>query len=121
MFIPTECQHCKKEFTAKTTKTRFCSHNCARASYKEKKRNTHIAEAIQKITIKPNQKSAITYKELKDKELLTINETCTLLNITHVTLRRWIKSKRIISSRLGKKHLISRIYIDNLIIQSMDV
>ncbi len=120
MLIPTECKQCRKEFTAKTTKTRFCSHNCARASYKEKKRNSHIAQAIQKVIVKQEPKTIITYQELKDKELLTINETCILLNITHVTLRRWIKSKRIISSRLGKKHLINRIHINDLILQSVE-
>jgi excisionase family DNA binding protein len=85
-----------------------------------RKRNNLITKAAQKVTTKSESKPVITYQELKDKELLTIKETCILLNITHVTLRRWIKSKRVISSRLGKKHLINRIHINDLILQSVD-
>jgi excisionase family DNA binding protein len=115
MEIPAVCEHCRKDFTAKTTKTRFCTLDCARNSYKEKQRNEKIAKAIEKVRTKPESRLVITHSELKDKELLTINEACQLLNITHITLRRWLKSKRITSSRLGKKHLIKRSHIDKLI------
>lgn len=52
---------------------------------------------------------------LAGKELLTITEASALLNITHVTLRRWIKEGRIQSARIGKKHVIKRSHIDELI------
>jgi endogenous inhibitor of DNA gyrase (YacG/DUF329 family) len=32
------CQHCGKEFTARTTKTLYCSHRCNSADYKAKVR-----------------------------------------------------------------------------------
>jgi excisionase family DNA binding protein len=108
MLIPAKCEHCKKEFTAKTTKTRFCTLDCARDAYKDKQRKEKIAKAIEKVNTKSETRLVITHSELKEKELLTINETSQLLNITPVTLRRWIKAERIITSRLGKKHLIKR-------------
>lgn len=115
MLIPAKCEYCKKDFIAKTTKTRFCTLDCARNSYKKNQREEKIAKAIKKVNTKPESRLVITYNELKEKELLTINEACQLLNITHVTLRRWLKAKKITSSRLGKKHLISKSHINNLL------
>jgi excisionase family DNA binding protein len=57
----------------------------------------------------------VNFQELCGKELLTITEASALLNITHATLRRWIKENRVISSRIGKKHLIKREHLDALI------
>jgi excisionase family DNA binding protein len=115
MLIPAKCEYCKKDFIAKTTKTRFCTLDCARDAYKERQRNEKIAQAITTTDKQPTVRLVLPHAELKDKELLTIKETCQLLSITNVTLRRWIKSKRILSSRLGKKHLIKRSHIDELI------
>jgi len=97
------------------TDTECCSPNCSKKYYLEKKKNEKVANAIEKVKIKTEQKLIISYADLRDKELLTIKETCQLLNITDVTLRRWIKAERIITSRLGKKHLIKRSYINELI------
>ena len=50
------CEYCKKEFTAKKTTTRFCSHNCARQSHKERTRNAKIETALaNRSEIKPIQ------------------------------------------------------------------
>ena len=108
------CAYCKKEFLAKKTNTQCCSSNCSKRYYLEKKKNEKIVKAIEKINTKTDSRASITYAELKDKELLTIKDTCKLLNITDVTLRRWIKAEKIITSRLGKKHLIKRSHINEL-------
>jgi excisionase family DNA binding protein len=55
------------------------------------------------------------YTSIKDKEILTIKEACAFLNITHVTLRRWLKAGVIKSSRIGKKHMIKRSHLDKLV------
>ncbi len=115
MHIERICRFCNSKFIARTTKTKYCSHNCSRKAYKqtareEKLENARLeAEYIGKIKIKVN------FTELEAKPLLTINEASAYLNITHVTLRRWIKEKRILSSRIGKKHLIKRQLLDALI------
>src|SRR3979409_1491457 len=36
------CQHCNKVFTAKTTVTKFCSDNCAKANYKKRQKEHKI-------------------------------------------------------------------------------
>jgi excisionase family DNA binding protein len=112
------CEYCKNEFEARTILTRYCSHVCNRKAYRHAEREEKL-----QLAIKSNQqtkpigklKSVVDYSILQNKELLTINETCLLLNITHVTLRRWIKDNIITSSRIGKKHLIRRSHLNHLI------
>ena len=57
----------------------------------------------------------INFQVLATKELLTIAEASAYLNITHVTLRRWINEGRIKSKRIGKKHIIKRSTLDKLV------
>ena len=111
------CEFCKKEFIAKTTRTRFCSHNCARNSHKQKVRNANIASALaRKSVIQASKtKQVADYTEIKKKELLTIQEASKLLNMSVLTLRRWLKAGKITSSRIGKKHLIHRLAINALL------
>ena len=64
----------------------------------------------------PNHKSSIiSYGALNQKDFLTINDCSQLLNITTVTLRRWIKEGIIETKRLGKKHIIKRDDINRLL------
>jgi len=46
---------------------------------------------------------------------LTINDCRQLLNITSVTLRRWIKDGVIETKCVGKKHIIKRESIDSML------
>jgi excisionase family DNA binding protein len=54
------------------------------------------------------------YKQIDDicriqqKEFLTLKEAAFLLNISPLTLRRWILSGRICSIKTGKKHCIKK-------------
>lgn len=111
------CEYCKQEFEAKTIYTRYCSHSCNRKGYKEDQRHKKIHTAIVKEIVKPKARlhTSINYSSIQTKELLTINEACALLNITHVTLRRWLKENVITSSRIGKKHLIKHSEINQLL------
>lgn len=114
------CEFCHQEFEAKTTNTKYCSHACNCKAYDQIKRNEKIeqsnAEVIaRKIIIQQPELTDFTI--LKDKELLTIKDACILLNITHVTLRRWIKSKIITTTRIGKKHIIHRSHLDGILLK----
>lgn len=112
------CECCSKEFIAKTIQTRYCSHSCNNKAYKEAKR----VEKIDAIANKPNptnhpklQSSFINYGNLKEKEFLTISDCSQLLNITTVTLRKWIQDGIIETKRLGKKHIIKRDSINQML------
>lgn len=109
------CDFCNCKFIAKTTKTKFCSNRCSSRSWKYAARQEKLKIAKVESSIAGKIKIAENFPMLTGKELLTITETSALLNITHVTLRRWIKEKRILTSRIGKKHLIKRSHIDELI------
>lgn len=111
------CEYCKQKFEAKTITTKYCSHLCNSRAYKQAKRSNKLNTAIAKEAVKPKAtiKTNIDYSSIETKELLTINETCVLLSITHVTLRRWLKDNIITSSRIGKKHLIKRSEIYQLL------
>jgi excisionase family DNA binding protein len=115
--ITKTCEYCNNEFEAKTVTTRYCSHSCNNKSYKQIKKEEKIklATGNKIVTPKGKLKQAFDYPLIQGKELLTIKETCALLNITDVTLRRWLKDEIIQSSRVGKKHLIKRSNLDNLI------
>jgi excisionase family DNA binding protein len=112
------CEHCNKEFIAKTIQTRYCSHSCNNKAYKEAKRKEKLESVSRKgnIANPPNPQSLpINYSGLNQKEFLTINECSLLLNITSVTLRRWIKDQVISTKRVGKKHIIKRQSINDLL------
>jgi len=119
--ISKACEYCKQLFTAKTIHTRYCSHTCNRKAYKGLKRKEKI-DSVTRPSIPTNptippipQIIGTDYIAISKKEFLTINEACLLLNITSVTLRRWIKSGIVPTQRIGKKHIIKRKEIDRLL------
>lgn len=104
------CQHCGKDFIAKTTSTQYCGDNCAKRAYKARKRAEKI-EASNAETVKT--KSGI--EEIKQKEFLTVRDASILLDCSRRTIyylieNGIIKSKNI-SQRLTR---IDRAEIDKL-------
>ena len=88
------CDHCSQEFIAKTIQTRYCSHSCNSKAYKEAKRKEKMESVVSRINPTNPPKlnpPSVNYGNLNEKEFLTINDCSQLLNVTVVTLRRWIK------------------------------
>ncbi|MFA6924387.1 MAG: helix-turn-helix domain-containing protein [Bacteroidales bacterium] len=105
------CEYCGKEFTARTTKTRFCSHHCNRRAYKKNLKKTKIEisnNETRQIIIKP-------IEELKTKPFLSISETCLLLGISRRTIYRLLEQNKFSASKIGKRIIIKRTEIDNLL------
>jgi len=105
------CEHCSNEFTAKTTVTRFCSHNCARKAHKVKIKTAKIensnSETLQ-IKLQP-------LSEIQAKDFLTVKDVAKLLNFSLRTTYRLIEEKEIKAVNLSKrKTLIKRSDIDKL-------
>ena len=111
------CEYCKNEYEARTVYTHYCSHICNRKAYRIEKKKEKIEGMKRSLLVSPTGKlhETFDYSSIQNKELLTIKETCAFLNITHVTLRRWLKKGVIKSSRVGKKHLIKRSHLNSLI------
>jgi excisionase family DNA binding protein len=109
--IKRTCQFCKKSFIAKTTVTKCCSDYCAKRSYKLRIRNKKIANAKceDQISRKPEEEfTSIQIKSIQAKRFLNLKEAAFLLNISPLTLRRWVLSGKMKSNKLGKKHIFDR-------------
>lgn len=111
------CEFCKQSFIARKVVTRYCSHQCNQRAYKKALRDEKVNKA--KIIEQAKPKSSLIiqadFKTIQTKEFLTLKDASLLLNITQVTLRRWIKDGILSSYKPGKKHLIRRVDIDKLI------
>ena len=93
------CQYCEKEFTAKTTVTKYCSDNCAKRAYKKRKRAEKI-ESSKKETIQVKIKPI---EELQVKEYLNVKETALLLGCSSRMVYRLIDNNTIKAFNLGKR------------------
>jgi excisionase family DNA binding protein len=93
------CQHCGKEFTAKTTVTQYCSEICGKKAYKVRKKAEKIAASnkeTRQIIIKP-------IEELKVKEFLTVPEVARLLNCSTRSIYYHIRSGNINAGNLAQR------------------
>ncbi len=105
------CQFCEKEFEARKTTSRTCSDACAKKLYKQKQRDAKIERSnieTESIKIRP-------IEELKEKEFLSISETCKLLGVSRRTIYRIIKRSELKASKVGKRTIIKRSEIDKLL------
>lgn len=102
------CNHCKTEFTAKTTVTKYCSSHCRKIVSKRKKQS----EKVKRINRATKRKLSIEQVEIKDKEFLSVNEVAMLLNCTNRTVYYLIETKKLKATNLGKR--ITRIQRANL-------
>ncbi len=109
------CQHCGNKFTARTTVTRFCSHRCASAAYKQKVRTDKVEQsktAARKIKTLP-------IEELKAKEFLTVREVARLLNCSVRSAYYYIENGTIKAVNLGQRVTrVKRSDIDKLFEQA---
>ena len=106
--IQKTCQFCGDLFTAKTTVTQFCSDECAKRAYKERKRKEKVGVAIQ-------QESERNYDPaVAQKQFLSIEETCQLVNASRWTIYRLIEKGVLPATKLGRITRIARSSIDNL-------
>lgn len=102
------CKHCKKEFTAKTTVTRYCSKNCRKVVAQRKKQS----EKVKRINRATKRKISIEKVEIKDKEFLSVNEVAMLLNCTNRIVYYLIETKKLKATNLGTR--VTRIKRTNL-------
>jgi excisionase family DNA binding protein len=105
------CQHCSKEFTARTTVTKYCSDKCSKAAYKARKRAEKIKQSNAETTRIKNQ----PIEQLKAKEFLSINEVCQLVGISRRTVYRLIEQSDLKKIKIGSRTLIKRSALNRLL------
>jgi len=107
------CNYCNKDFIAKTTVTKYCSHKCASASYKKRAKEQKIVKSNNE-TIKIKQEPV---EVLKAKDFLSVKELSLLLNCSNRTIYRLIENGTIQSYNLNKRLTrIKRTDIDKLFV-----
>jgi excisionase family DNA binding protein len=112
--ITKTCEYCGKEFTARTTVTRYCSHKCNQKHYKQVKREEKIKEAKEDKP-KVNGNGQLTnYDELNIKQFLSIKEACILIGVSERTFYRLIQKDIIQAAKIGRRTIIKRSEIDKL-------
>ena len=110
------CKYCGEVFVAKTFKTQFCSHSCNSKDYKKREKIRKIEESKEeyKSDLKNSKSQSMNMEELKSKIYLSIAEVCLLVGMSDSTVRKFVKEGRLKTIRLGKKHLILKSQIENL-------
>src|SRR5690606_15406872 len=107
------CNFCNKDFIAKTTVTKYCSHKCASASYKKRAKEQEI-EKSNKETLNIKQQPV---EVIKTKDFLSVKELALLLNCSTRTIYRLIENSTIHSLNLNKRLTrIKRTDIDKLFV-----
>ena len=101
---PKVCRYCNKQFIARKSTTKFCSHACASRSYKVERR-LEKAEEVKAETLKVLNADI---DEIKSKTNLSIQDTALLLGISRWSVNRLVKNKTIKSCKLGGRRIISR-------------
>lgn len=107
------CQHCNKDFIAKTTVTRYCSDDCAKKAYKARKRAEKIGVSVaetQQIRQKP-------IEDLKVREFLTVMQVSKLIGCSKQNVYKLINTGKLKATNiLIKKTIVKRSEIDKLFI-----
>lgn len=110
--ITKTCTFCEKEFVAKTTKTRYCSHSCNQKDYKRKQRVAKIQRAEE---LEITKKVDVSHLEMISKrEFLNIGEAAELLGVSESTFYRLMRNGTIKKNKLGGRTIIKRSDLDNL-------
>lgn len=104
------CDHCKKEFIAKTTKTRYCSHACNKRHYKVRKRAEKVGIVEQEVA----KKKAAVRASLESKMFLNIQEAAVLIGVSERTFYRLMKEGAVKALKLRGRTIIHRGNIDAL-------
>jgi len=104
------CEHCEEIFTAKTTRTRFCSHRCNAAAYKKKAKEDKIEHSNQQTKEQIlNLAGPSTQPEIKvSKELVNVKELSVITSLSERTLFRLIKDKNFPKMKIGKRLVFNK-------------
>lgn len=109
------CQHCSKEFTARTTVTKYCSSTCSKRAYKAMIRAGKVIvsnKETQRIKTQP-------IEELKAKEFLSVREVSKLIGCSRQNVYLLINAGKLKATNiLEKKTIVKRSDLDKLFEQT---
>lgn len=119
MRIKKVCQHCNKVFTAKTTVTKFCSDECAKANYKKRMKKVRIEESTAATSRELLAENA-TSKELtslhnESKGFISLPELSATTRLSERTLYRLMRDTEFPRLKIGRRLLFNRDSVLNYI------
>lgn len=88
------CQHCGKQFTAKTTVTKFCGDDCSKKAYKKRKRQEKITKSISK----PEPSFGPVY----NTDYFTVLDIMNYFNISKSSAQRLVKRNNLPKKKIGR-------------------
>ncbi|KIA95584.1 DNA-binding protein [Flavobacterium sp. AJR] len=109
MKITRVCQFCQNEFTAQTTKTKFCSLKCSSKAYKSRTRQSKIAESNRQTEIAKNPNIEV----IKTKDYIDVYQASNLLGISRRTIYRLIERGELDIAKFGSRTVIRRCDLDS--------
>lgn len=98
------CEHCKKQFTAKTTRTRYCSHICNSRGYKALVRKGKVEKSNNETV----QLLNTDLEKIKPLEFLKITQASLLFGISRSTIYRLVNNGYLDIGKFGKRTVLRR-------------
>ncbi|MFH6959611.1 helix-turn-helix domain-containing protein [Flavobacterium aquidurense] len=98
------CEHCKKQFTARTTRTRYCSPICNSRGYKSLVRKGKVEKSNNEIV----QLLNTDLEKIKPLEFLKITQAILLFGISRSTIYRLVNNGQLDIAKFGKRTVIRR-------------
>ncbi len=98
------CEHCKKQFTARTTLTRYCSHICNSRGYKSMVRKGKVEKSNNETV----QLLNTDMEKIKPLEFLKITQASLLFGISRSTIYRLVNNGHLDIAKFGNRTVIRR-------------
>ncbi|WDO12298.1 helix-turn-helix domain-containing protein [Flavobacterium sp. WW92] len=102
--VPKICEFCKNRFTAKTFKTRFCSHTCNRKAYKANGRQ----KKIEKVMVETENSANHDLHTIKAMEFLNVGQASVLLGISRRTIYRLVNKGCLNIGKFGSRTVLKK-------------
>lgn len=103
------CEFCKNEFTARTTKTFYCSLKCSSKAYKSRARKSKIDQSNKQTESVKNSNLEV----IKTKDFIDVNMASNLLGISKRTIYRLIERGELHIAKFGRRTIIRRCDLDS--------
>ena len=103
------CEFCKNEFTARTTKTLYCSLKCSSRAYKARTRQSKIDQSNKQTESakKPD------FEAINARDFIDVNLASNLLGISKRTIYRLIERGELDIAKFGRRTIIRRCDLDS--------
>lgn len=98
------CEFCRQQFTAKTTRTRYCSHQCNQKSLKQKNRQHRIESSNRETLGELNT----DMEKIKAREFLNITQASKLIGISRRTIYRLIDRGELNIGKYGTRSVLRK-------------